>query len=127
QIGTRPDLAAMFDALGLREGLRVGSHEVSLGSALTIDVSGPVGGVAGVAFAVDRTWIDLGLGHALHLDPISTATLGQVSLTGGQGSWSVVVPNDPGLADVDLYFQAVLFDPVALQLRLSCSGQTWLH
>ncbi|MDA0935409.1 MAG: S8 family serine peptidase, partial [Planctomycetota bacterium] len=114
QIGTRPDLPAMFDALGLREGLRVRSHEVALGTGLTLDLTGPSGGVAGIAFAVGRTWIDLGLGRALHLDPVSTANLGQVALSGGQGSWSVVVPNDPGLAGVDLYFQAVLFDPIAL-------------
>jgi serine protease len=127
QIGTRPNLAAMFDALELRRGLRVRSHETRLGGGLAIDVSGPAGSLAGISFAVDRTWIDLGLGRALHLDPISTANLGQVLLSGGQGSWSVVVPNDPGLADVDLYFQAALFDPVALQVQLTCSGQTWLH
>lgn len=127
QIGTRPNLVAMFDALGLRQGLRVRSHETSLGGGLTIDVSGPSGAVAGISFAVGRTWIDLGLGRALHLDPISTANLGQVLLPGGQGSWSVVVPNDPGLADVDLYFQAAVFDPAAMLVQLTSSGQTWLH
>ena len=127
QIGTRPNLVAMFDALGLREGLRVRSHETSLGGGLSLDVSGPSGAMAGISFAVGRTWIDLGLGRALHLDPISTANLGQVLLSGGQGSWSVVVPNDPGLADVDLYFQAALFDPVAMRVELTSSAQTWLH
>jgi serine protease len=103
-IGKRPNLAALFDALGLRNGLALRS-EANVGQTLTLDVSG----VAGESF-----FLFLAGGPGATALPFGRLLLDAATLlpAGGgvlPGSFAFTVPNDPSLAQAELHWQALRF------------------
>lgn len=104
-IGRRPDLLAMFAALGIVDGLLPDEPDVSIGSPVTVRMSGSGGGaVLFASFGTGST--NLGYNRDLHLDPAAMVTVGFFPLVAGQAAWTLPVPNDASLHGANLYLQA---------------------
>jgi subtilisin family serine protease len=126
-IGLRPDLAAIFAALGLVDGLELDRAEVGLGQNLNATLRGATGSSAVIWLSFATGSVDLGLGRALHLDPGGLVPLGAVVLRDGAAAWPTTIPNDPGLADLDLFLQGLVVAPAGAGLRLTNSASFWVH
>jgi hypothetical protein len=107
-IGPLPDLRAMLAAYGLPDGLWL-AQDARLGKTAPLEVSGPAGApwILLVAGARGRTTVP-GLNRDILLD-LKTMAGVRAGVLGAQGKDQVnlPVPNDPVLAEVDVYFQAV--------------------
>jgi hypothetical protein len=120
-IGRRPDLLAMLGSLGLPDGLTIDRFEVDLGGMATITMRGPVGGGFALAMSAARGDVDLGLGRRLHLDPSAILAVLSRDLPAGSDIYPLVVPVEPSLSGLELYFQGVIVDPNGPTLRMSSS------
>lgn len=119
-IGKRPNLAALFDALLLRNGLSLRS-EANVGETLTLDVTGTAGDSYFLALAGGPGATTLPFGRLL-LDPTTLLSVGGGSVP---DSFAFTVPNDPSLAQAELHWQALRFD--AGLARLSFTNSIVTH
>lgn len=126
EIGRRPDLVAILGALGLPDALSVTPFDVALGGSLTFDMSGAPGGGFALSMALHPADLDVGLGRHLHLDPAWFVPITSFALPTGTATWTITVPNDPSLRDLDLFFQGVVVDTHGVA-RLSSSHDVHLH
>jgi serine protease len=106
QIGRRPDLALLLQAVGLPSGLRI-VQDAGIGGAIQFEVTGAPGGLYFVAVAFGRgRQVVPGLGVLL-LDPASLFTVWSGMLSGaGAAGHAVPVPNQVALRGTDLFLQA---------------------
>ncbi len=120
-IGRRTDLAAAFQALGIFDGLAVGSPEVSIGGVIQVAMnadSNAIFALAGSFAAVDTP---IGLNRNLHLDSASMAVLGAFLFPAGQASMQIPVPNNAALHGTSVYLQALrMVPPTSMSLTNSC-------
>ncbi|MBK8977909.1 MAG: S8 family serine peptidase [Planctomycetes bacterium] len=128
EIGPRPDLVATVRALGVPDGLELDRAELRAAEQLAITMRGPGGGAFGLVASTGATSsTSLGWNRPLHLDPVVLLPIGGFAL-GAQGiaQATLVMPNDPGLADVDLFFQGVVVGTGG-QPQLTNSATVWLR
>jgi serine protease len=120
-IGRRPDVPAIFQALGVFDGLRPSSPDVPIGGTVDVLMDGPNGSLCALFGSVVSADLPLGFNRNLHLDPAAAASLGAFFLPTGTASWQLVVPNTLSLSGVDVYFQGVrLVGSNPLYLTNSC-------
>ncbi len=107
-IGRRPDVPAIMRSLGILDGLSMAAPDTPVGGSIVAMLDGPVGSGALLlgSFATSSPGHDLGLNRRVHLDQGSMFTVGYLPLPQGVATWTLSVPNDPGFAGLDLYFQA---------------------
>ncbi len=106
-IGRRPDLVAMFEGLGIIDGLMVDTPDLALTATMTVTMAGAPGSLAALFASFAAGDFDLGFNRHVHLDLLSLVSLGAFVLPTGTASWSLAVPNNASLHGADLYFQAV--------------------
>lgn len=103
-IGRRPDLAQLFRAIGLPDGLTL-NNEASLGQTLTLNIGGSPGESYFLMLAAGPAELPLAFGRLL-LDPTTLTVAG----SGAVGTtFSVPVPNNPGLLLLEVHWQALRF------------------
>lgn len=120
-IGVRPDLVAIFESLGIFDGLRLSQPDVDIGDTVDIVMAGADGAIVALFGGFGVIDVPVGLNRNLHLDPAGMASIGAFQLVNGQATMPVPVPNDPSLHGADLFFQAVRLDGGApLHLTNSC-------
>jgi hypothetical protein len=109
-IGRRPDVAAMFRALGIVDGLEPAAPDALPGGAVPVTLSGSGGGaVLFASFGTGNT--SLGFNRPVHLDLGSLQTVGFFVLAGGQATWNLQVPNIASLSGASLFLQAGVLLP----------------
>lgn len=106
-IGRRPDLEAILMAMGAIDGLTVNEPDFDLLETITLTMAGPAGTLAALFASFVPGDVDLGFNRHVHLDLQGLVSVGAFALPAGSASWSLLVPNDPSLHGVDVYFQAV--------------------
>ncbi|MCB9878389.1 MAG: hypothetical protein H6835_12390 [Planctomycetes bacterium] len=120
-IGRRPDLVAIFDALGVHDGLSAVEPDVPLGDTIAMTLDGAAGGIAALFGAFGEADVPVGLNRNLHLDPLGAVVLGAYLLGTPGPHYSLTVPNDASLHGAEIFFQAVrLYGSNPLQLSNSC-------
>jgi subtilisin family serine protease len=120
-IGRRPDLIAIFDALGVHDGLRADRADLSLGETVSLTLSGPSGGLATLFGALATSDQAIGFNRNLHLDPLGAVPLGAYLLGTPGPHYQLPVPVNAALHGLDLYFQAArLVGSNPLHLTNSC-------
>ncbi len=107
-IGRRPDMPAIFRALGILDGLSMAAPDAPIGGAFTVQFEGPSGSAAFLfgSFGVATPGLDIGLNRRIHLDQGTLFTVGFFPLPQGTANWTLPIPNDAALRGLDLYFQA---------------------
>lgn len=120
-IGLRPDLPAIFRALGIVDGLTIDAPEMFPGGAMAGTLSAPGQRAAGLYLSPNDIDVDIGMNRHLHLDVNSLIGLGAYLVDVTPTPWSISLPNDPTLQGLQLYFQAVRLD-AAGSLDLTNSG-----
>ncbi|HLU39405.1 MAG TPA: S8 family serine peptidase, partial [Planctomycetota bacterium] len=113
-IGKRPDLAGIFAAIGLPNGLTVRT-EANIGQTLDLDITGNPGESYLLALAADPAEIDLPFGRLL-LDP-ATLTVAAAGTVNAQ--FSMQVPNNPGLLLLEVHWQALRFSGTSMRFTNS--------
>lgn len=121
-IGKRPNLAALFDALGLRNGLALRS-EANVGQTLTLDVTGTAGDSYFLALAAGPGATTLPFGRLL----LDLPTLLAVGGGAVPGTFAFTVPNNPGLAQAEVHWQALRFDAGVTRLSFTNSIVTHIE
>lgn len=106
-IGRRPDLEAILLAMGAIDGLTLNEPDFDLLETITLTMAGPAGTLAALFASFVPGDVDLGFNRHVHLDLQGLVSVGAFALPAGSASWSLLVPNDPSLHGVDVYFQAV--------------------
>lgn len=111
QIGKRPDLAQLFPAIGLPNGLTLRA-EVNIGQTLTLDITGRTGDSFFLLLAAGPAEIQLPAGRLLvdpaSMTPVAAGTVGS--------SFSAMVPPNPDLRLLEVHWQAVRFDSALLAI-----------
>lgn len=107
-IGRRPNLQAMFTALGIVDGLEVSEPDVALAGSVQVRMSGSGLAVLFTSFTTGTT--PFGLNRPVHLGLGTLETLGFFQLVNGTASWTLNVPNQALLHGANLYFQAGRID-----------------
>lgn len=120
-IGRRPDLPAIFRALGIIDGLALDAPEVVPGGVMSGTLEAPALQVAGLYLSPNDIDVDIGWNRNLHLDPGFLISLGAYVINGPPTPWSSLLPLDPTLQGMELYFQAARID-TAGALELTNSG-----
>lgn len=107
-IGRRPDVPAIMRSLGILDGLSMAAPDTAVGGSIVAELDGPPGSGALLlgSFGVSTPGLDLGLNRRVHLDQGSAFTVGYFPLPQGAATWTLNVPNNPGFAGLNLYFQA---------------------
>ncbi|HEX5050189.1 MAG TPA: S8 family serine peptidase [Planctomycetota bacterium] len=119
-IGRRPDLQAIFAALGIFDGLSVDEPDLALGGTMHVTMDGAPGTVVALFGSFDTADLDLGFNRHVHLGFATLQSLGAFVLT-TTASKSVFVPNDPSLHGAQIYFQAARLQTTSvLELTNSC-------
>jgi hypothetical protein len=120
-IGRRPDLLAMMQQLGIVDGLMMQEPDVSLGDTIVADLDGPAGSIAALFGSFATADIPLGFNRNIHLDLLAYSPLGAYVLATGTAQYTLPVPNNAALHDVDIYLQAVRLEPTgSLHVTNSC-------
>jgi len=122
QIGKRPDLAQLFAAIGLPDGLTL-QNEANVGQTQTLAIAGTAGDSYALLLAGGPAEVPLAFGRLL-LDPTTlvVAGLGMVN-----SSFSAPVPNNPGLLLLEVHWQALRFDAGLSRLQLTNSVVTYFE
>jgi serine protease len=115
-IGRRPDLAALFGALGLPAGLVLAS-EVDLGGTVTLNFTALTNEVVLVMGAIAGVATPTPFGRWL-LDPASAVPIG-VHVQSGTQTWPV--PTNAALRGQELHWQVALLDVVSGGIRFTNS------
>jgi hypothetical protein len=121
-IGKRPNLALLFGALGLPDGLTL-SNEAALGQVQTINIGGNVGESYLLLLAAGPAEIALPFGRFL-LDP---ATLVTVATGPVRTQFMAPIPNNVGLLLREVHWQAVRFDAPVTRLNTTNSVVTYFE
>lgn len=120
-IGRRPDLVAIFSALGILDGLSLAAADTPVGGSLQVLADVPPSTVVGLFGSFTAVDIPLGWNRNLHLDPASAQSL--AIFLPGPTTWTLTVPNTLALQGVDVFFQGVRIGPGGtLELTNSCQG-----
>ena len=125
-IGRRTDLASVFTALGIFDGLQLSAPDVLIGNpvpaVLTATLSGAQNDLMVLFGGLAPGNSNLGFNRPVHIDLGGLISLGAFALPSAPStaSWQLVVPNDPTLRGTDLYFQAVRWRAGALHVTNSC-------
>jgi hypothetical protein len=120
-IGLRPDLPAIFRSFGIIDGLTIDAPEMFPGGAMAGALSAPDQRPAGLFLSAHDIDVDIGMNRNLHLDVNSLIGLGAYLTDVTPTPWSILLPNDPTLQGLQLYFQAVRIDATGA-LDLTNSG-----
>lgn len=104
-IGLRPDLYAIFQSLGIVDGLEVSEPDVAIGGSVQATMTGPPGSGAFLFASFGTGSLDLGLNRRVHLEQASLQTVGFFALGSGSATWTLNVPNDPAYHGVSIYLQ----------------------
>ena len=107
-IGRRPNLQAMFAALGIVDGLEVSEPDVALSGSVQVQMNGTGLAVLFTSFTTATT--PFGLNRPVHLGLATLETVGFFPLVGGTATWTLNVPNQAFLHGANLYFQAGRID-----------------
>ncbi|MBK8098341.1 MAG: S8 family serine peptidase [Planctomycetes bacterium] len=107
-IGRRPNLQAMFTALGIVDGLEVSEPDVALSGSVQVRMAGTGLAVLFTSFTTGTT--PFGLNRPVHLGLSTLQTVGFFPLVGGTATWTLNVPNQAILHGTSLYFQAGRID-----------------
>jgi serine protease len=121
EIGRRPDLVAILQALGVLDGLAVDEPDLQPGGTITVTMDGATNDLVGLfgSFAPGST--DLGFNRRVLLDLPGIVPCGAFVLGNGTATWQLAVPADPALHDADVFFQAVRLSATApLHVTNSC-------
>jgi serine protease len=119
-IGRRPNLALLFGALGLPNGLTL-ANEAVLGGSATLQVQAAASDLWFLMAAFGASVTIHPFGRVL-LDPATTV----VSTSGlGNGSFTLAVPNDQALRGFELHWQTAKFD--VNQNRISLTNSIVTH
>ena len=119
-IGRRTDLASVFTALGIFDGLRAAAPDVPTGGTVTALMDGPPGDLIALFGSLQDGNTNLGFNRPVHLDLATMNSIGAFVLPNGTASWQLVVPNDLTLRGTDLYLQGVRWNGGALHVTNSC-------
>lgn len=106
-IGRRPDVVAIFEDLGIIDGLEMAEPDLSIGDTIAVDLSGPAGSIGALFGAFATGNFPLGFNRNIHLDLFGFLSLGAFVMPTGTAQYQLPVPNDPALQATDIYFQAV--------------------
>jgi hypothetical protein len=91
------------------------------GGAMAGALSAPDQRPAGLFLSAHDIDVDIGMNRNLHLDVNSLIGLGAYLTDVTPTPWSILLPNDPTLQGLQLYFQAVRIDATGA-LDLTNSG-----
>jgi hypothetical protein len=119
QIGKRPDLRKLLQALGLPRGLEI-TREGRVGTVMDLRLTAPAGAPFVLAMALARGDVDLGPSGRLLLDPAGVYGLAYGTMPpAGTASLSFTFPNDLSLRRRTLFLQSGWLE--SQQLRLGNS------
>jgi hypothetical protein len=123
-IGLRPDLPAIFRALGIIDGLTVDAPEILPGGTMagTLEAEGLA--VAGLFLSPNDIDVPVGFNRNLHLDPGFLISLGTYVVNGAPVAWTAPLPNDPTLQGLQLYYQAARIDAAGVIGLTNSAHQT---
>lgn len=122
-IGRRPDLEAMLQQAGAFDGLTLAEPDLSPGDTIAATIDGPSGALAAIFGSFVAGDVSIGLNRDMHLDPTQFTALSGYVLGSGGAQYTLPVPNIATLQGVDVFFQAVRFDPPGIALHLTNSCQ----
>ena len=97
-LGSRPDMMAAMNALGVVDGLEIDARRVPVGTPVDITMRGAAGEVLLLLGGLFPASLDLGFGRPLLINPIGLSTFGVFPI-GGSGVATTIlpIPNDPAL------------------------------
>jgi microbial collagenase len=122
-IGRRPDLEAIFAALGVLDGLAVDEPDFDLLETIGVTMDGAPGSIAALFASFAAGDVDLGLDRHVLIDLTGMVSIGAFVLPAGTATYSLPIPNSATLHGVSLYFQAVrLTGSSPLHVTNSCQA-----
>ncbi len=129
-IGFRVDAEQLLAGDGLPDGVFAAKGEVDVGESFDVYLSGAVGDTVILALGFAELSTALGLNRPFHLDPATLVTVTSATLTagttGGEATVLLTVPNDPGLKDMDLFFQGLRIGQNQT-LDVTSSSEVWIR